>query len=128
MMSRQSFRCAAQSIMREVIISIPDCALTTTAAVSTASSAPIAWPMKSGKPGVSIRWMRVPSTSKCSTDARSECCQDFSSGSKSLTVVPRSTLPSAGIAFARTSKASASVVLPDAPCPTSATVRMFSVA
>src|SRR5881396_3639438 len=84
--------------------------------------------MKSGKPGVSIRWMRVPSISKLSTDERSECCQDFSSGSKSLTVVPRSTLPATGSAFARTSKASASVVLPDAPCPTSATVRMFSVA
>ena len=45
--------------MRAAIISMPVCALMTTAAVSTASSAPIAWPMKSGKPGVSIRWMRV---------------------------------------------------------------------
>ena len=35
----------------------PAAALMTTAAVSTASSAPIAWPMKSGKPGVSIRWI-----------------------------------------------------------------------
>ena len=39
---RQSLRCAAHSIMREVIISMPACALTTMAAVSTASSAPIA--------------------------------------------------------------------------------------
>ena len=43
--------CAAHSIIRDVIISMPAAALMTTAAVSTASSAPIAWPMKSGKPG-----------------------------------------------------------------------------
>ena len=39
-----------------------------------------------------MRWMRVPSTSKCITAERSECCHDFSSASKSLTEVPRSTL------------------------------------
>jgi hypothetical protein len=43
-------------------------------------------------------------------------------------VVPRSTLPAAWIAPAFASSASASVVLPAAPSPTSATVRMFSVA
>ena len=55
MTSRQSRRFAAQSIIRDAIISMPDWALTTTAAVSTASSAPIACPMKSGNPGVSTR-------------------------------------------------------------------------
>ena len=121
-------RLPAQSIMRDVIISTPTCALTTTAAVSTASSAPIDWPMKSGKPGVSMRWMRVPPVSQWSTDERSECRYCFSSGSKSLTVVPRSTVPAAGSAPDFTSSASASVVLPDEPCPTRATVRMCSVA
>ncbi len=67
-------RFAAQSIIRDAIISMPDCALTTTAAVSTASSAPIACPMKSGKPGVSTRWTRVSRVSRCRIDARSECC------------------------------------------------------
>jgi hypothetical protein len=42
MMRRQSRRCAVQSIIRDATISMPDCALITTAAVSTASSAPIA--------------------------------------------------------------------------------------
>ena len=98
MTRRHSRRFAAQSIIRDAIISSPDCALTTTAAVSTASSAPIACPMKSGKPGVSIRWMRVSGVSRCRTDERSECCHVFSSGSKSLTVVPRSTVPASLIA------------------------------
>ena len=125
---RHSLRFAAQSIIRDVIISRPACAFTTTATVSTASSAPIAWPMKSGKPGVSTMWTRVPAVSRCTSDERSECWYVFSSGSKSLTVVPRSTLPGAGIIPALCSSTSASVVFPDAPCPTSATVRMFSVA
>ena len=59
--------------MRVVIISSPAAALMTTAAVSTASSAPIDWPMKSGKPGVSIRWIRASGVSRCMIDARSEC-------------------------------------------------------
>ena len=74
MTRRHSCRLAAQSIIRDVIISMPDCALTTTAAVSTASSAPIDWPMKSGKPGVSIEMdARVRCVSKCRSDERSEC-------------------------------------------------------
>jgi hypothetical protein len=75
MTRRQSFASPAHSIILEAIISIPDCALTTIAAVSTASSAPIACPMKSGKPGVSITWIRVSRVSRCTTDARNECCQ-----------------------------------------------------
>src|SRR6476620_1403176 len=49
-----------------------------------------------------------------------------SSGSKSVTVVPSSTLPTRVVAPAQCSSASASVVLPDPPCPTSATLRIFS--
>ena len=121
-------RFAAQSIIRLVIISTPAVALTTTATVSTASSAPIAWPMKSGNPGVSTRWIRVSCVSRCSTDARSECWYVFSIGSKSLTVVPRSTVPASLMAPAFSRRASASVVLPEAPWPTSATVRILLVA
>src|SRR6266436_368407 len=57
----------------------------------------------------------------------SECRYSFSSGSKSQTVLPRSTLPAEGIAPALASSASASVVLPAPVWPTSATVRMASV-
>jgi hypothetical protein len=67
------------------------------------------------KSGVSIRWTRVSCVSRCTTDARSECCHDFSSGSKSLTVVPRSTVPASLIAPDASSSASASVLLPDPP-------------
>src|SRR5207249_9445413 len=51
----------------------------------------------------------------------------FSSGSKSQTVLPFSTLPAEAIAPALASSASASVVLPAPVWPTSATVRMDSV-
>ena len=79
-----------------------------------------------GKPGrVDRGGSRVSCVSRCSTDARSECWYVFSSGSKSLTVVPRSTVPASLMAPAFSSRASASVVLPEAPWPTSATVRMF---
>ena len=50
-----------------------------------------------------------------------------SSGSKSHTVVPSSTRPVRGIAPAVNSRASASVVLPDPPWPTSTTLRIFAV-
>ena len=66
--------------------------------------------------------------SRCISDARNECWYVFSIESKSLTVLPRSTLPATAIAPAFASSASASVVLPDAPSPTNPTVRMFSVA
>ena len=52
---RQRLRCAAQCNMRRVISSMPLAALITTATVSTASSAPSAWPNMSGCPGVSMR-------------------------------------------------------------------------
>ena len=84
--------------------------------------------MKSGNPGVSIRWMRASGASRCRIDARSECWNCFSSGSKSEAVVPFSTLPGAWIAPAFARSASASVVLPAPPWPTRATVRMLLVA
>jgi hypothetical protein len=51
---RHNPRAAAHSIILAAIICTLAEALTTIAAVSTASSAPIACPMKSGNPGVSI--------------------------------------------------------------------------
>ena len=112
---RQSLRFAAQFIIRLAIISTPVCALITTAAVSTASSAPIDWPMKSGKPGVSMRWVRVFAWSRWTIAERRLCRYCFSIGSKSQTVEPRSTVPAAWIMPAVFSSASVSVVLPDAP-------------
>src|ERR1700738_4050242 len=49
-----------------------------------------------------------------------------SSGSKSQVVVPSSPRPWRLIAPAQNSNASASVVLPAPPCPTSATLRIFA--
>ena len=54
-------RVFAHFIMRVVLSSMPFCALITTTAVSTAASAAIDWPAKSGMPGVSMRWMRMSS-------------------------------------------------------------------
>src|SRR2546430_1652470 len=92
-----------------------------------AAKAPIAWPMKSGDPGVSIRWMWTFFHAKLTSAELSECLYSFSSGSKSQTVLPFSTLPAEAIAPALASRASASVVLPAPVWPTSATVRMDSV-
>src|SRR5215467_11424020 len=50
----------------------------------------------------------------------------FSSSSKSETLLPSSTLPRRSTALAANSSPSASEVLPTAPCPTSATVRISS--
>ena len=115
MIMRHRSRFLAHCIMRFVIISMPFWAFTTMAAVSTAGSAPMARPMKSGSPGVSMRCTRVSPCRRCTTEALSECWYCFSSGSKSQTVVPFSTLPMLVMAPALASSASASVVLPDAP-------------
>ena len=102
---------------------MPVRALITTAAVSTASSAGRLWPTKSGAPGVSIKWIRLPSQSVCITLAWREWPMRRSSGSKSLTVLPRSTLPALLMAPDASSSASARLVLPAAAGPTSASVR-----
>jgi hypothetical protein len=47
---------------------------------------------------VSIRWIRVLADSRCISEARNECWYVFSIESKSLTVLPRSTLPATAIA------------------------------
>ena len=50
----------AARIMRVVLSSMPVCALITITAVSTAASAAMDCPAKSGMPGVSIRWTWMP--------------------------------------------------------------------
>ena len=128
MTMRSICRSAAYSIMRSAIGSTPVCALMTIAAVSTASSAGSAWPMKSAAPGVSMKCTRVPSWRRCMTVAFSEWPMRFSSGSWSLTVLPRSSVPADVIAPACSSKASARLVLPAAAGPTSASVRIVVMA
>ncbi len=114
--------------MRSAVGVMPVAASTTMAAVSTASSAGSAWPRKSGAPGVSIRWMRQPPFVMCISAAFSECCMRRSSGSWSLTVLPRSRVPGVAIAPAACSSASARLVLPAPAGPTRARVRMSAVA
>ena len=57
--------------------------------------------------------------------ARRLIFRSISSGSKSVTVVPSSTRPSRLTAPASKSRAEASEVFPQPPCPTMATLRMF---
>jgi hypothetical protein len=64
---------------------------------------------------------------KCITAAFSECCILRSSGSKSLTVEPRSRVPGAPMAPVLTSSASARLVFPAAAGPTRARVRMAAM-
>ncbi len=110
--------------MRWVIGSMPLTALTTITAVSTASSALSVRPRKSGYPGVSIMFTRLPWVSKPQIAASSECSSAFSCGSKSQTVVPRASDPFDRIAPDCASKASASSVLPAPAWPTRAILRM----
>jgi hypothetical protein len=57
---------------------MPFCALITTSAVSTAASAPIACPAKSGKPGVSSKWINTPCQEKLASAEFSEWPNSFS--------------------------------------------------
>src|SRR6476620_3255030 len=68
-----------------------------------------------------------PSHANGATASETEMLRFAASGSKSHTVVPSSTRPVRGIAPAVNSSASASVVLPDTPWPTSTTLRIFAV-
>ncbi len=114
---------AAAAIMRRVTLSMPEDASISTAPVSAAPSADSARPARSGRPGVSIRLIQCPSRSRCTTAADSEWPISRSSGSKSVCVVPRSTLPAAPISPAATSRASTRLVLPQPACPSRAMLR-----
>ncbi|GIT28877.1 MAG: hypothetical protein Ct9H300mP1_09230 [Planctomycetaceae bacterium] len=112
---------------RRVLTSIPAPALITTTAVSTADRAPIIWPMKSGNPGVSITCNRLPPWSNWMTVEVMLDLRPFSSSSVSSRLLPSSTEPARDATPALKRNKSARVVLPVAPCPTSATLRIFCV-
>jgi hypothetical protein len=67
--------------MRWVPYSMPLCALTTIAQVSTAASADSVGPRKSAAPGVSIRLMWQSAWSIEAMAVFSDCLRSFSSGS-----------------------------------------------
>src|SRR3954452_7751749 len=70
--------------------------------------------------------MTTPSHSSGHTESATERCWAASTGSESLTVVPSVTEPARGMVPVAASNASTSVVLTEAECPTSATLRIFS--
>ena len=122
MISRSRSRWAAHFIMCTAIGSIPVVALITTAAVSTASSAGSDWPRKSGAPGVSMMCAWMPPWRRCTIELFRDRWALRSSGSQSLTVLPRSTVPGAPIAPDFQSRASTRLVLPAVAGPTRARV------
>src|ERR1700690_4023122 len=67
-----------------------------------------------------------PWYSNAASASEAEIPRCVSSGSKSVVVVPSSTRPRRLIAPELYRSASASVVLPDPPCPTRATLRIFA--
>ena len=105
--------------------STPATASTTTRAASTTRRAARASDRKLAYPGASIRLTLLFFHSAKARAARRLILRSISSGSKSVTVVPSSTRPSRFTAPASKSRAEASEVFPQPPCPTSATLRMF---
>ena len=110
-----------------VCTSTPATASTASTTLSTARSAPLTSPMKSGYPGVSIRLILWSCHSSGASAALTVIWRRISSASKSVVVVPSSTRPRRSIAFAANSIASTSDVLPVPPCPHTATFRMRSL-
>src|SRR5688572_17361263 len=74
-----------------------------------------------------MRLTWTPAWSVLAIAVLSECTRDFSIGSKSDTVVPRSTLPAVWIAPPACSRASNKVVLPAEEWPARATFLICSV-
>src|SRR5579883_2907211 len=103
----------------------PSVALTTTTARSATDSAAVMSAAKSAYPGASRRLTFTPSTSKGAMAIDTDSWRDVSSGSKSHTVLPRSTDPCRGIVPVAASSASASVVFPAPWWPTRATLRIL---
>ena len=103
-------------------------ALTTTTAASATRSEAIVSATKLGSPGVSIRLILRPSCSKEATEAPIDISRSCSSGSKSETVEPSSTLPRRLTTPASNSSASCIEVLPLPRWPIRATLRIRSAA
>ena len=81
---------------------------------------------KLANPGVSMMLILVFCHSACARLEESVCLRAISSSSKSVTVVPSSTLPMRLTAPATKSIVETSCVLPHPPCPTTATLRMLA--
>src|SRR5213593_4614612 len=105
----------------------PATASTTTPAASTTRRPARASAMKSPYPGVSTKLMRWPFQSQYATEVLIDILRLISSGSKSVVVLPSSTLPSRVTAPAANSSASTREVLPTPPWPTTPTLRSFAV-
>ena len=106
-----------------VCASMPSTALTTSIMRSTTEHAARTSPKKSAKPGVSMRLSLTSSTLQGARANDMDMWDLISSGSKSLTVVPSSTLPGREMVPVAKRSDSASVVLPEPLCPTRATLR-----
>src|SRR3954471_14190690 len=107
-----------------VCTSTPSTALTTNTARSATERAAETSGRKSAYPGQSRMLTLQPSYSNGASATDTEIDRFTSSASKSVVVVPSSTRPCRLMAPAQNSRASASVVLPAPPCPTSATLRI----
>src|SRR5213083_2384296 len=105
----------------------PATASTTTTAASTTRRPARASAMKSPYPGVSTKLMRWPFQSQYATEVLIDILRLISSGSKSVVVLPSSTLPSRVTAPAVNSRASTREVLPTPPWPTTPTLRIFPI-
>src|SRR5687767_1771462 len=113
--------------MRVVPTSTPPVALTTTSAPSAACRPAVASPWKSEYPGVSRRLILVSIHSAWAHARLIEKPRPVSSGSKSVSAVPSFTVPCRLDDPDTKASASTSVVLPLAPCPTTAILRMSSL-
>src|SRR5216683_7231721 len=105
----------------------PATASTTMTAALAARSPALASATKSPYPGVSIRLRRWPFQSQKATEVPSEILRLISSGSKSVVVVPSSTLPSRLTAPAAKRMPSTRDVLPTPPCPAKPTLRILEM-
>ena len=105
----------------------PATASTTMTAALAARSPARASATKSPYPGVSIRLRRWPFQSQKATEVPSEILRLISSGSKSVVVVPSSTLPSRLTAPAAKRMPSTRDVLPTPPCPAKPTLRILEM-
>ncbi len=120
---KASWSAAAQTF--SVCTITPPTASTTTRAASATCSAATASLKKLPMPGVSIKLIFCLFHSAYATLADSVCLRAISSSSKSVTVVPSSTLPNRLIMLASARMAEVSCVLPDPLWPTRATFLML---
>jgi len=114
-------RCQALSVWTFT----PSMASTTTTALSAASRARYVSAKKLLSPGVSIKKRVCFFHSKDAKAVPRDLDRFISSGSKSITVDPSSTLPMRVVALQSKSMDSTSDVFPQLECPTNATLRRF---